>query len=189
MGGRGASSMKNNHDRFVNKMIKEAGEMTRGDLQGVIEAYAMKNGLDSKWENEVLDKIDKSQKNKESTRTIDGQEVLDTAMGYDIWLIGRNAPDGYVGLIKGRGESAKTAYIKSQYADEFNRNLTTGRVGVNGSARVLNAQIKRTKTKIEALKSGKMKVKGSVEAAIRRNEKLLAAQELTMKLRRDIYKY
>jgi len=61
MGGRGASSMKSNHDRFVNKLIREAGEMTRGDLQGVVEAYAMRNGLDSNWENATLEKIDNAQ--------------------------------------------------------------------------------------------------------------------------------
>ena len=61
MGGRGASSMKNNHDRFVNKLIKEAAAMPRGDLQGVVEAYAMSNGLDSNWENAALEKIDNAQ--------------------------------------------------------------------------------------------------------------------------------
>ena len=60
MGGRGASSMKNNHESFITKMMREANDMTRGDLQGVVEAYAMSNGLDSKWENETLAKIDKA---------------------------------------------------------------------------------------------------------------------------------
>lgn len=72
MGGRGVSSMRANHESFVNKMIREAGKMTRGDLQGVIEAYAMRNGLDSKWENEALNRIDKSNTILDSKENIIG---------------------------------------------------------------------------------------------------------------------
>lgn len=122
------------------------------------------------------------------SKTINGRPVLDTARGYEIWNIGRNAPKGYVPLIKGTGENAKTAYIKSQYADEFSKNTMTGRVGVNSADRVLVSQINRTSTRIQQLKSGKVTPKGeSVENAIKRNERLLEAQKLVRKLRLDIY--
>lgn len=128
--------------------------------------------------------------NTSKLRTINGRPVVENATTYEIWNIGTNAPKGYVGLIKGSGSNKKIAYIKSQYADEFARNLTASRTNINASTRVLNAQINRTKTKIINLESGKNKPKtGSVENAIKRNKKLLEAQELVMKLRRDIYKY
>lgn len=58
MGGRGASSgnSKNPHEKFIQSLIGE--DMPRGDLQGVIEAYAMSNGLSTRQENAILDKID-----------------------------------------------------------------------------------------------------------------------------------
>lgn len=127
--------------------------------------------------------------NTSKSRTINGIPVVENATTYEIWKIGTNAPKGYVGLIKGSGSNAQTAYIKSQYADEFARNLRTGRINVNESVKVLNTQINRTKTKIRDLESGKSTPQtGSVENAIKRNKKLLEAQELVMKLRKDIYK-
>lgn len=128
--------------------------------------------------------------NTSKSRTINGRPVVENATTYEIWNIGTNAPKGYVGLIKGSGANAQTAYIKSQYADEFAKNLTASRTNINASARELNAQINRTRTKIRDLESGKSVPKtGSVENALKRNKKLLEAQELVMKLRKDIYKY
>lgn len=53
------------------------------------------------------------------TKTIQGRPVVTSATGYQIWNIGRNAPKGYVPLIKGRGENAQTAYIKHPLADDL----------------------------------------------------------------------
>lgn len=127
--------------------------------------------------------------NTSKSRTINGIPVVENATTYEIWKIGTNAPKGYVGLIKGSGSNAQTAYIKSQYADEFARNLSIGRINVNENTKVLNTQINRTKAKIRNLESGKSTPQtGSVENALKRNKKLLEAQELVMKLRKDIYK-
>ena len=127
--------------------------------------------------------------NTSKSRTINGRPVVENATTYEIWNIGTNAPKGYVGLIKGSGANAQTAYIKSQYADEFAKNLTASRTNINASAKELNAQINRTRTKIRDLESGKSVPKtGSVENVLKRNKKLLEAQELVMKLRKDIYK-
>lgn len=127
--------------------------------------------------------------NTSKSRTINGIPVVENATTYEIWKIGTNAPKGYVGLIKGSGSNAQTAFIKSQYADEFARNLSIGRINVNENTKVLNTQINRTKAKIRNLESGKSTPQtGSVENALKRNKKLLEAQELVMKLRKDIYK-
>lgn len=53
------------------------------------------------------------------TKTIQGRPVVASATGYQIWNIGRNAPKGYVPLIKGSGENAQTAYIKHPLADDL----------------------------------------------------------------------
>ena len=128
--------------------------------------------------------------NTRKSRTINGSPVVENATTYEIWRIGTNAPRGYVGLIKGSGANKQTAYIKSQYADEFAKNLTASRVNINASDRELNAQINRTKTKIRNLEARNSTSKtSSEENAIKRNKKLLEAQELVMRLRRDIYKY
>lgn len=52
-------------------------------------------------------------------KTIQGRPVVTSATGYQIWNIGRNAPKGYVPLIKGHGENAQTAYIKHPLADDL----------------------------------------------------------------------
>lgn len=59
MGGRGASSgnSKNPHEKFIQSLIGE--DMPRGDLQGVVEAYAMSNGLSPRQEDELLNEIDR----------------------------------------------------------------------------------------------------------------------------------
>ena len=73
MGGRGASSgnSKNPHEKFIQSLIGE--DMPRGDLQGVVEAYAMSNGLSPRQEDELIDIIEK--RNDEYFKSVKFVEV------------------------------------------------------------------------------------------------------------------
>lgn len=51
--------------------------------------------------------------------TINGRPVVKSTSGYNYWNIGKNAPKGYIGLIRGTGNNAETVYFKTQYADEI----------------------------------------------------------------------
>lgn len=66
MGGRGAKSSNATQTKtaFINDLVKNYNDFTRGDLQGAVEAYAMQNNLDS---DRLLEEIDKKAE-QENTR-------------------------------------------------------------------------------------------------------------------------
>lgn len=69
MGGRGASSSKSSGvDNFIKDIVKNSDDFTRGDLQGVVEAYALKHGMNDE---ELLQKIDSQIEKKRNVKTSD----------------------------------------------------------------------------------------------------------------------
>lgn len=89
-----------------------------------------------------------------NTREINGVQVVKSTSGYRYWNIGRNAPEGYIGLIQGQGASAKTAYIKSQYADEIANFRSAGDSAMNyDNIRTLDRVISTREKTIERYKN------------------------------------
>ena len=85
-----------------------------------------------------------------STNTIDGRPIVKSTSGYRYWNIGKNAPKGYIGLIQGSGNTVKTAYIKSQYADEVANFRSAGSNAMNyDSMKTLNREITRKEKQLD----------------------------------------
>lgn len=83
-------------------------------------------------------------------KAINGRPVIKSAKGYKYWNIGKNAPKGYIGLIQGQGSNAKTAYIKSRYADEVANFRSAGTNAMNyDSIKTLDTQIKRKEKQLD----------------------------------------
>ncbi len=91
MGGRGASSGNNNnpHENFIKSFLGE--DMTAGDLQGAVEAYAMRNGLTPRQEDELVNEIEK--RNDEYFKSVKAVEIDtgDTVVGYRLLSNGKLA--------------------------------------------------------------------------------------------------
>lgn len=66
MGGRGASGYEVGLkiDNFIEKLIEGADKMTRGDLQNVVEAYAIRNKFSKSDEENILGEIDTRMKRR-----------------------------------------------------------------------------------------------------------------------------
>ena len=61
MGGRGSKGLSktNSNEKFIADIVKHYNEFDRSDLQGVVEARAMRMNLTSEQEEELLSTIDK----------------------------------------------------------------------------------------------------------------------------------
>jgi hypothetical protein len=85
---------------------------------------------------------------------VDGKDVVTSANGYKYWNIGKNAPDGYIGLIKGTGSNAKTVYMKTQYANEIANFKSAGSNAMNyDSIKTLDRTITTREKTIERYKN------------------------------------
>lgn len=86
--------------------------------------------------------------------TINGRPVVKSVGGYRYWNIGKNAPKGYIGLIQGQGANAKTAYFKSQYADEVANFRSAGSSAMNyDNLKTLDRVISTRENTIERYKN------------------------------------
>lgn len=105
-------------------------------------------------------------------KKINGVKVVNNTNGYQFWNIGKNAPKGYIGLIKtnssgGRGE---TAYLKSSYSEEV-KNTYVSR-GMNA------ANIGTLKTQITKLENKSNKTQ--------RDELTLSGYKRAMEIRKRL---
>lgn len=113
-------------------------------------------------------------------KSINGRPIVKSANGYNLWAIGKNAPKGYVGLIKPSGSINETAYIKSKYADEY------ANAGYGANYDNLEKELKRNENKLTKLKNGSLKLKGDQEIAIRRTEKLINDIKVGIKVKKEL---
>ena len=129
-GGRGASSSK--------------GETYREYVQRTL------NNIDYLRENRPNEYM----RNITNEGKVDGKDVVTSAEGYKYWNIGKNAPDGYIGLIRGTGSSAKTVYMKTQYANEIANFKSAGSSAMNyDNTRTLDRVITTREKTIERYKN------------------------------------
>ena len=82
MGGRGATSYKSvtnmTREELIKDLVKNYGEYTRGDLQGVVEAYAMVHNLSFLEGDKILQEIDRKydERIKENQPTKSDKELM-----------------------------------------------------------------------------------------------------------------
>lgn len=146
MGGRGATSSNTGTqsvESFVKDMVDNYNEFTRGDLQGVVEAYAMQTGKDDE---ELLREIDRRANQKRSTdnRGYDGQEQLQGVGKVDARKV-KNLKEGdilmwnfgYTSRVIGiepskSGKTFNVRTISSNTGNEYVRKMSANRlVGIS----------------------------------------------------------
>lgn len=67
-----------------------------------------------------------------NAKEINGRPVVnEIPSGFKYWPIGKNAPEGYIGLIRGSGSTADIRYFKSKYADEIANMGAVGHSAMN----------------------------------------------------------
>lgn len=116
------------------------------------------------------------------TSTIKGSPIVKNTNGYHFWPIGKNAPSGYIGLIKGSGTSASTAYIKSNYANEVANFGSAGSVAMNyEKISTLNNQIAKKEVRIQKLKAQNVS-ENKIQYEEKQLKEMKRAKEIRQKL-------
>ena len=119
------------------------------------------------------------------TQTIDGRPVVKSTSGYRFWPIGNNAPKGYIALIQGQGSNAKTAYIKSQYADEVANFRSAGTNAMNyDNMKTLDREITRRENRLAKVKeTATVKQTYSIARQEQELKEMKRAREIRQKLK------
>ena len=118
------------------------------------------------------------------TKTIQGRPVVTSATGYQIWNIGRNAPKGYVPLIKGSGRNTQTAYIKHPLADDLAKSGRYARSAANYQ-RVETAERELSKARNNLERMNKNDVAQNAPERLRVTRKIKDL-EIAIRIRRSL---
>lgn len=130
-------------------------------------------------------KSSRANKGSKEPTEINGRPVVDTIpSGFRFWLIGNNAPKGYIGLIRGSGAGAETRYFRTKYADEIANFRSAGANAMNyDSIKTLDREITRLENRIaREEETANYRSASGIYARTRQLDEMKRAREIRRKL-------